>query len=323
MDSNLNGRAERAVSAWERRGQWPHALLISGGSIAAMVQCASALAQRRLCATTSSCGSCDACRWLASGNHLDFHLLASGPSAAELGLAVEIEGDRSRRIIRKEEVARCLRKLALRARVEDGWRALLLVRPEELHISAANALLKTLEEPGERVFFIIVSSHPRGVLDTIVSRCQQLRMEPPSRSELTALHQRAGESDAIAPVLAELDRRAIAFSAEELGDQRAELLSWLSAIATGADHQRLAALDKINRTADPERTLKLALSLVLDLLRIEAGMDRAALTHLDLADELAGLADRSGWLDLAMQLSQGQPALRRNIRLGSLLMGAR
>ena len=67
--------------------------------------------------------------------------------------------------------------MALHAQRPGGWRVLLLLNPEELHRAAANALLKSLEEPSERAFFILVSNQPRG-LETIVSRCQRLAPRP-------------------------------------------------------------------------------------------------------------------------------------------------
>ena len=72
-------------------------------------------------------------------------------------------------MIRKEQIAATLRRLALHAQRPGGWRVLLLLNPEELHRAAANALLKSLEEPSGR-FFILVSNQPRAVLETIVSR---------------------------------------------------------------------------------------------------------------------------------------------------------
>ena len=106
---------------------------------------------------------------------------------------------------------------------------MVLVHPEELHTAAANALLKTLEEPGDSVFFILVSAQPRAVLETIISRCQQLNLPPPSRDELAAKHQDAGEPASSAPTLAELERRGLLMSSDELASMRGDALAWLDA----------------------------------------------------------------------------------------------
>ena len=311
-------RLRRVVDGWQARGKWPHALMISGSDSIQMLALAKALAKRRLCASASACGQCDACRWFDGGNHLDFHTIASAPTAEELGLVIEGDPGTVRRLIRKEQVAEVLRHLGLRSRVEGGWRVLLLVHPEELHPAAANALLKTLEEPGERVFFVLISGRPRAVLDTIVSRCQQLALPPPSRQELTRVLEEQGEEKA--SVHAELMRRGL--QPGELEGPRGEALEWLSAIAAGEDHRRLMALDRMNTFPDQDRMIGLALSLTLDLLRLQSGMAVSALTHNDLGKELGQLAPAGPWLSVAKTLAEARPKLRRNVRLQSLLMGA-
>ena len=57
-------------------------------------------------------------------------------------------------------------------------------------------------------------------------------------------------------------------------------------------------------------------------MRLQSGMQAADLTHGDLADELLVLAPAGPWLDLAQTLAAVRPALKRNLRLTSLLMGA-
>ncbi len=315
-------RLDRVVAGWQKRGQWPHAVMLSGGASATMVELALELAKRRLCATENACGECPSCRWFAGGNHLDFHLLASAPTAQELGLPVDQDQAATRRLIKKEAVAATLRRLALRSHVEGGWRILLLVHPEELHTAAANALLKTLEEPGESVFFILVSAQPRAVLETIISRCQQLNLPPPSRDELAAKHQDAGEPVSSAPTLAELERRGLLMSSDELASMRGDALAWLEAIAQGKEHSRLLALDRLNKASDPDRMMGLCLSLTLDLMRLQSGMQHHALTHGDIVDALEPLAGAGPWLDLAQTIADARPALRRNLRIQTLLMGA-
>lgn len=58
---------------------------------------------------------------------------------------------------------------------EDGWRIAIVDSADDLNISAANALLKVLEEPPARTLFFLLSSHPGRLLPTIRSRCQHLK----------------------------------------------------------------------------------------------------------------------------------------------------
>ena len=125
-----------------------------------------------------------------------------------------------------------------------------------------------------------------------------------------------------APALAELERRGLLMGSEELAAMRVDAIAWLQAIAKGEEHNRLLALDRMNKASDPDRMMGLCLSLTLDLMRLQSGMQQHALTHSDLADALAPIATAGAWLDLAQTISDARPALRRNLRIQTLLMGA-
>ena len=314
-------RVERAVEGWRQRAQWPHAVLMSGATSDVMYALARRLSKQRLCRHEQACDACDACAWFDASNHLDFHVLSSAVTAEELGVPYEGEGGTTRRIIRKDDVAACLRRLALKPHVQGGWRVLVLVHPEELHPAAANALLKTLEEPGDAVFFVLLSAQPRAVLDTIISRCQQLVLPPLSRADLAQQHEAAGEPKNVASGLAELQRYDLRVSAAELLRWRSDLMDWLQALAARESHRGLLAVDRLNKAGDPDRVVGLALSLTLDLLRLQSGMGGSAITHVDLEDDLRRLAPVGSWLNLSKTLTEVRPVLRRNVRLQNLLMG--
>jgi hypothetical protein len=57
-------------------------------------------------------------------------------------------------------------------------------------------------------------------------------------------------------------------------------------------------------------------------MRLQSGMQHQALTHSDLAEALAPIAGAGPWLDLAQTIADARPALRRNLRIQTLLMGA-
>lgn len=93
----------------------------------------------------------------------------------ELYTAIGIEGKQSS--ISVNEARSLLEKLSLSA-VEGGWRSVVLYMPEKLHPSAANALLKMIEEPPQQTLFLLITHAPEKVLVTISSRCLQLRVQP-------------------------------------------------------------------------------------------------------------------------------------------------
>ena len=61
---------------------------------------------------------------------------------------------------------------------ENAWRVVIVDTADELNLNAANALLKSLEEPPRRALFMLVASEPSGLLPTIRSRCRRLDLQP-------------------------------------------------------------------------------------------------------------------------------------------------
>lgn len=73
---------------------------------------------------------------------------------------------------------------------EKGWRVAIVDTADDLNASAANALLKILEEPPERTVFLVLAHSPKGLLATIRSRCQLLQVRPLSQEQvMIALNQ--------------------------------------------------------------------------------------------------------------------------------------
>lgn len=80
----------------------------------------------------------------------------------------------------------------------NAWRICIVDPADDLNSSAANALLKILEEPPERTIFFVLSHSPRGLLPTIRSRCQTLKMNPLSDDLLTDLLKEQGVTNGMA-----------------------------------------------------------------------------------------------------------------------------
>lgn len=69
---------------------------------------------------------------------------------------------------------------------EGSWRVVIVDSADDLNINAANALLKSLEEPPTRALFLLISSEPSRLLPTIRSRCRRLDLEPLAGADLRA-----------------------------------------------------------------------------------------------------------------------------------------
>lgn len=90
-----------------------------------------------------------------------------------------LEADGS--FIKVEQVRALIKKLSL---ADEGWRVVIVDAADNLNIAAANALLKTLEEPMGRTLLILISHAPSRLLPTIISRCRKVRLSPLGEGEL-------------------------------------------------------------------------------------------------------------------------------------------
>ena len=172
----------------------PHALLLHGQRGVGKLGFARALAQALLCeapARDGACGGCTACAWFAADGHPDYRQVE--PDAA--GADDEGEGaEEEERGARKKKKSTVIKVDQIRTTTDyinigshRGGPKVIVVHPAEtLHLSAANALLKGLEEPPPRTHFLLVSHRPHQLLPTIKSRCQQIALHAPDAETATA-----------------------------------------------------------------------------------------------------------------------------------------
>jgi len=145
--------------------QMPHALLFVGNEGVGKGTTALALAQALNCENRQqdqdACGQCRSCRLYATGSHPDFWQIKPIKSeAAQLQIKID-------------QIRELRRQVGFRP-LAGNWRVVLLKPAETMNEPAANALLKTLEEPPEGNIFILTAPGDRDLLPTIVSRCRRL-----------------------------------------------------------------------------------------------------------------------------------------------------
>lgn len=159
------------------RGRMPHAVLLHGPLGVGKKAFAQALAKSLLCEAPTAegaCGQCKSCHWFDQGSHPDFKLI----EPAEKNEEDEAPAKKGGRHIAIAEI-RALGEFLALASHQGGWRVVVLHPAEAMNIAAANALLKTLEEPPANVLLVLVSHQPGRLLPTVLSRCRKVAVALP------------------------------------------------------------------------------------------------------------------------------------------------
>jgi DNA polymerase III subunit delta' len=169
-----------------------HALVLHGAGNIGQFELGLALASGWLCevdeATARPCGHCAGCRLMAAHMHPDFHLLLPEALRESLGWGAAEEGAEGIGAAKaKAKPSREIRVDAVRAAIEWGQKSssrargkVILIHPAQaMNPIAANALLKTLEEPVGRLRLVLTAHDPEALLPTVRSRCQRLHLALP------------------------------------------------------------------------------------------------------------------------------------------------
>ena len=155
------------------QGRVRHAYLFTGPQGVGRRTLALRLAQALNCTQPpqpgEACGECRACRLIERMQHPDFSVIQTEEGGSTLKV---------------EQIRELQRTLSL-APYEARYKIALLLRFEEANPSAANALLKTLEEPPPQVIMLMTASDGEALLPTILSRCEVIRLRPLSIDQVS------------------------------------------------------------------------------------------------------------------------------------------
>ncbi len=159
--------AERRIREWLHGERLHHAVILSGGHADRRKALALEMAQSLFCdnrkVRPSGCGKCSACARLISGNHPDYVFFDSKPTD----------------FIRIEAMREFCGDMAVPP-INAPYKIGVLRHADRMNPSAANAFLKTLEEPGERRLLWLLAAQPNAFLATIRSRCLEMTIGPVS-----------------------------------------------------------------------------------------------------------------------------------------------
>jgi DNA polymerase III subunit delta' len=182
---------------------------------------------------------------------------------------------------------------------EGTARVFIVEDAEYMNDQAANALLKTLEEPPPTSRLILTTTNPTALLPTIRSRCQVIRFAPiaaPEIEQFLTAYKSFAASDAA--LLARTSRgslgRALATDVDDYRDRRQTMLQILKALAlTGNQVQLLRSAEQLAAAKDRgeyEESLDVLESLIRDAWALSLGRPEETITNLDLLKELQRIA---------------------------------
>lgn len=319
---------ERAVGLLQRaiaHDGVAHAYLFTGPPHSGRRTLARLFAQTLNCETVGAtgqalapCGECRSCRKIARGVHPDVRLvnLASQEATAGTGRREAKHTTLSIDTIRELQAGLSLRPL------ESRWKVAIVADAEAMQEAAANAFLKTLEEPPPFAVLIVVAPDAGAVLPTIRSRCQLVELRLAPREVLSrALTARYGASPTDARTLAALSqgRAGWAIAAAErpafLAERRVTLDGMLGLLQGPALElfglaDRLAERFRQGKRDEVYAELDAWLGLWRDLLLVRSGCDELVL-NVDYGATLRVLAGRYDLARLSGAVEATRTAMRQ------------
>jgi DNA polymerase III subunit delta' len=290
------------LQARRERQALPHALLLCGPRGLGKRDFLRRFVRGLLCQNPSggdACGTCRSCLLFDAGTHPDYVSLSYG---------LRKDG-----VQRSEIVVDQIRELSARLATSSqfgGWQVASIDPADAMNAAAANALLKTLEEPASQTMLVLLADEPWRMPATIRSRCQRIDFQIPAQADSLAWLQSVGVNDATGALAAAGGNPGLARIWAEEGAlaQRQEVRKDLAALAAG----RGDAMEMGRRWLDsvPEQRLWFAAQAVADEMRARAATQAGPLASTLDVEHLAA------WYDAA---NRTREALRGPLR-GDLLL---
>ena len=256
-----------------------------------------------------SCGICRSCQQIEARTHPDFFVIEPDPEQATQQIKIEQVREIEHQIMYRPLIGE--RKICL------------IDNADRMTIGAANALLKTLEEPPAHSLFFVISSRPSALPATIRSRCQALRFTTPARTQVEAaliLKREISPADARFLAIVSEGRLGDALTAD-VKDTRArqqelvDLVCPQSLQSIGAILSSAEAIAKADRAQD---MLAWLARWIRDLVLIQVEGDRDQILYLDdlaMLEAYAQQANTDLLLDLLREIEKTEQRATRHLNL--------
>ena len=285
------------------QGRLAHAYLFTGpGQVGKATLAMDLVAAVNCEGAEPPCGECSQCRHTRDGRHADMLLLGVAEEEGRKAIGID-----------------AVRDAAHQANLnpfEGRYRSIVIDGAEHLSDEAANALLKLLEEPPERLLLVLLTSSPDSVLATIRSRCQRIDLRPLSVDAVAdALVGRWEVPEAQARDLAVLSDGRLGWAVRAWEDPavletRDRRLERLTAAAEGGIEERFAYAAELANLLPQQRTavretLDLWAEWWLERLSAQADVDEGEAVGVELST--------SELLSAAREVIRTQDLLDRNV----------
>ena len=241
-----------------------------------------------------ACQTCSTCKRIERMQHPDLFVVQS-----------EEDGH----TLKVDQVRDLLHSLSLSA-YEARYKIALLLDFEEATTGAANALLKTLEEPPAQVILILTAENSSLLLETIVSRCEEIRLRPVPFDEIRmGLERQWGIPSQEANLLAHISggRPGYALYLHENPQALDQRRSWLDDLAHLLSSDRVERFSYAKEIAKDTKNFQSLLQVWLSFWRdvmLQAAGSATPVTNLDRENEIAALAQK-------ITLSEAQEVVNR------------
>ncbi|MDD9911802.1 MAG: AAA family ATPase [Alphaproteobacteria bacterium] len=247
---------QKSLTTLAEEGRFPHAVLLHGPQGVGKRLLAETIGRYLLCGGNMMSG-----RIMVNENHV-LHPQIEAGACPDYLLLEKAEGDAT---IKVDAVRNLLEKLSL---TSDGRRVVIVDAADDLGVEAANAILKTLEEPGVRIHFILVAHNLFRLLPTILSRCRKMRVGHLNEDETIQVLQRQDDIDAI--TAAELAKQANGSPGEalKLGQEGLEIQQEIQSVLRG-ELQASAVADKRQQSKQVGTVFSLLLQELASTLKKE------------------------------------------------------
>ena len=256
-----------------------------------------------------ACGACRSCRQIEARTHPDFLLIEPDQEQANPQIKIEQIRELEHQLVYHPLVGR--RKVCL---IDEA---------DRMTPGAANALLKTLEEPPDHSLLLLIASRPAALLATVRSRCQGIRFVAPARADVEAAlmtKRRIPPADArfLAMVTQARIGQALETDLAAIRVEQDEFSALTSAKSLQSVATLLTAAEALYRSDRAPEALEWIVRWIRDLILVSVGADPDHVLNRDrlpqLEDAARGLRP-DALLDLLADIETIQQAATRNVNL--------